>query len=123
VLEALAGVPAKARVARLVELMVLNRLDDPTSKLGLLDWMANSAAPFLVGLSPSQCHDNLFYRAMDRLWQRRDSLERRLYERVVRPTTSPPTILYHDLTSSYYEGVGGPLARFGYSRDHRSDRP
>lgn len=122
-LEALAGVPAKARVARLIELMVLNRLDDPTSKLGLLDWMAGSAAPFLVGLSVQQCHDNLFYRAMDRLWLRRDSLEQRLYARVVRPTTRPPTILYHDLTSSYYEGEGGPLARFGYSRDHRSDRP
>lgn len=123
VLEALAGVPAKARVARLVELMVLNRLDDPTSKFGLLDWMADSAAPFLVGLPISGVHENLFYRAMDRLWSRRDSLEKRLYERVVRPATRPPTILYHDLTSSYYEGTGGSLARFGYSRDHRSDRP
>lgn len=123
VMEALAGVPAKARVARLIELMVLNRMDDPTSKLGLLDWMPDSAAPFLVGLSASSCHNNLFYRAMDRLWLRRDSLERRLYERVVRPTTRPPTILYHDLTSSYYEGRGGPLAQFGYSRDHRGDRP
>jgi hypothetical protein len=60
---------------------------------------------------------------MDRLWGRRDALERRLYERVVRPTTRPPTILDHDLTSCYYEGAGGPLARFGYSRDHRGDRP
>lgn len=122
-LEALAGVPSKARVARILELMVLNRLDDPTSKLGLLDWMAGSAAPFLVGLPVAEVHDNLFYRAMDRLWLRRDSLEQRLYERVVRPTTRPPTILYHDLTSCYYEGEGGPLARFGYSRDHRADRP
>ncbi|MGI0130412.1 MAG: IS1634 family transposase, partial [Thermoplasmata archaeon] len=123
VLEALNGVPGKARVARLVELMVLNRLDDPTSKLGLLDWMPGSAAPFLVGLSAPDCYENLFYRAMDRLWSHRDALEQRLYERVVRPTTRPPTILYHDLTSSYYEGVGGSLARFGYSRDHRGDRP
>jgi transposase len=122
-LEALAGVPSKARVARLIELMVLNRIDDPTSKLGLLDWMRGSAAPFLVGLPATDGHENLFYRAMDRLWLRRNALERRLYERVVRPTTKPPTILYHDLTSSYYEGQGGPLARFGYSRDHRSDRP
>jgi transposase len=123
VLEALNGVPGKARVARLIELMVLNRLDDPTSKLGLLDWMPGSAAPFLVGVAAPDCYENLFYRAMDRLWARRDSLEQRLYERVVRPTTRPPTILYHDLTSCYYEGVGGPLARFGYSRDHRGDRP
>jgi transposase len=88
-----------------------------------LDWMPGSAAPFLVGVAAPDCYENLFYRAMDRLWARRDSLEQRLYERVVRPTTRPPTILYHDLTSCYYEGVGGPLARFGYSRDHRGDRP
>ncbi len=32
-------------------------------------------------------------------------------------------VLCHDLTSSYYEGEGGSLAQFGYSRDDRADRP
>ena len=123
VLEALDGTPRKGRIAQLVETMVLNRLDDPTSKYGLLEWLKGSATPFLVGLRTETLHDNLFYRAMDQLWSHRDALEKRIYERVVRPTTRAPSILCHDLTSSYYEGEGGPMAQFGYSRDHRGDRP
>ncbi|MGI0131966.1 MAG: IS1634 family transposase [Thermoplasmata archaeon] len=123
VLEALDGTPRKGRIARLIETMVLNRLDDPTSKLGVIEWLKGSATPFLLGLRTENLHDNLLYRAMDHLWSHRDALEKRLYERVVRPTTRAPSILCHDLTSSYYEGEGGPLAHFGYSRDHRGDRP
>jgi len=32
------------------------------------------------------------------------------------------TVLY-DLSSSYFEGRCCPLAKHGYSRDHRGDRP
>ncbi len=123
VLEALGAVPNKLRVAQQLETIVLNRLDDPTSKYGLLDWLTTSATLPLLGAARARWHDNHFYRAMDRLWQRKEFLERRIYESVVRPRRSGAPVLYHDLTSSYYEGEGGPLAQFGYSRDHRGDRP
>ena len=123
VLEALGRVPGKLQAAQAVEIMVLNRLADPTSKYGLLEWLPKSAAPLLVGFRPTSVHENLFYRGMDRLWQARDTVDRLVYERVVRPTTHAPRVLLHDLTSSYFEGAGGELGRFGYSRDHRGDRP
>ena len=117
VLETLAGIPGKGRVARWIETMVLNRLAEPTSKYGLLRWLDLSATPWLLDFGRSALHENLFYRAMDRLASRQDALERRIYQRVVRPLTSEPAILYHDLTSSYYEGRGERLVRFGYNRD------
>ena len=123
VLESLSGTPNKARTAQLIETMVLNRLCDPTSKLGILEWLRVSATPMLLGYAGRPLHDNLLYRAMDGLWSRKDSLEQKLFERVVKPSTHSPMVLCHDLTSSYYEGEGGPLAQFGYSRDHRGDRP
>ena len=123
VIETLDRVPRKGQVAALLETIVLNRLDDPTSKYGLLDWLPTTAVPFLLGVDPRRLHDNLFYRAMDAFWQRKDRFERRLFERVVRPMSHSPSVLYHDLTSSYFEGEGGPLGKFGYSRDHRGDRP
>lgn len=109
VFQALDGTPRKGRVAQLVEVTVLNRLDDPTSKYGLLEWLKGSATPFLVGLRLETLHDNLSYRAMDQLRSHRDALEKQIYERVVRPTVRAPSILCHDLTSSYYEGEEGPL--------------
>ena len=123
VIECLNGVVGKARIAQLLETMVINRLCDPTSRFGILDWLNVSATPMLLGYAGRRLHDNHLYRAMDALWSRKDLLERRLFERVVRPTTRSPMVLCHDLTSSYYEGEGGPLAQFGYSRDHRGDRP
>jgi transposase len=123
VLDALNGIPGKGRVVQFIEAVVLNRLDDPTSKYGLLEWLPTSATPFLVGFAGRPLHENLFYRSMDALWRRKDRLEARVYEQVVRPLTHGPSVLYHDLTSSYFEGTGGDLGRFGYSRDHRPDRP
>lgn len=116
-LETLDGVPGKGKVARWAETMVINRLAQPTSKYGLLHWLELSATPLLLEFGPTPLHENLFYRAMDRLGARQDALEQRIYARIVRPLTSEPALLYHDLTSSYYEGRGESLVRFGHNRD------
>lgn len=117
VLESLNGVPGKARVERAIETMVVNRLCDPTSKYGLQEWLGGSSTRFLLGYGNAPTYDNLFYRAMDRLYLRRDLLEPKVYRGVVRPLTDSRTILYHDLTSTYCEREPGGLVQFGYSRD------
>lgn len=45
VIEALGDVPGKGRLAKWIETMVINRLAEPTSKYGLLDWLKLSATP------------------------------------------------------------------------------
>lgn len=117
VLESLNGVPGKARVERAIETMVVNRLCDPTSKYGLQEWLDGSSTRFLLGYGNAPTYDNLFYRAMDRLYLRRDLLEPKVYRGVVRPLTDSRTILYRDLTSTYCEREPGGLVQFGYSRD------
>ncbi|MGI0156079.1 MAG: IS1634 family transposase, partial [Thermoplasmata archaeon] len=123
-LEALNGVPNKGRCERLIEVMVLNRLADPQSKWGLLTrWLSASSAPLFVGLTADRLHDNLFYRALDRLWVRQDALETRVYRQIVRPLARHPEILYHDTTSTYFEGNASEMAAWGHAPDHRLDRP
>ncbi len=124
-LEALNGIPHKGRCEKLIELMVLNRLADPRSKWDLLtNWLPTSSAPFFVGLAPTQLHDNLLYRALDRLWARQDALESRIYRQLVRPLSLEPEVLFHDTTSTWFEGVQSDLAAFsGYAPDGRTDRP
>jgi transposase len=49
------------------------------------------------------------------------ALEKQLYQRVFPQTVR---LVLYDLTSVYFEGKGpAHLARYGHSRDHRSDRP
>jgi transposase len=59
------------------------------------------------------------YAAMDWLLERQAKVEDALAKRHL---TSGCTVLY-DLSSSYFEGSTCPLAKYGYSRDHRKDRP
>ncbi len=117
ILEALNGIDGKARHARWIEALVLNRLAQPSSKYGALRWLKVSATPFLLGLGDTPRHENALYRAMDRLWVRHNGVETRIWERVVKPLTAHPDIYYHDLTSTYFEREPDDFVKFGYSRD------
>lgn len=126
---ALSRVRNRSLVSKLIEVMVLNRIDDPCSKLRLLDeWLPLTSLPFVLDLPYSLddervavgLNENSFYRAMDLLWERRDAIEKRVYEKIVKPL-SKGALLAKDITSTYFEGETSPIAKLGYSRDHRPD--
>jgi len=124
----LSRVRNRSLFSKLIEVMIVNRLDDPCSKLRLLDeWLPMTSLPFILDLPYSlddgevRLNENNFYRAMDLLWERRDAIEKGIYERIVKPL-SKGELLAKDLTSTYFEGDTSPIARLGYSRDHRPDR-
>ncbi len=118
---ALSKVPTKLRLSKLCEIMVINRLEEPCSKLFLLEWLPKTSLPFILSIRADRLYDNVFYRAMDELWKRRDSIEKMIWEQITKPRTNGK-ILQKDLTSSYFEGLGPTNAkRNHYSRDHRPD--
>jgi transposase len=122
--ESLSHVPNKSFVANLVEAMVVNRLEDPCSKLRLLEWLQkDTSLQFLIDLPPPgvELNENHFYRAMDFLWEKRDVIEKKIYEEIVKPMSSG-AVLAKDITSTYFEGNKSSIAKYGYSRDHRNDR-
>lgn len=122
--ESLSHVPNKSFVAKFIEAMIVNRLEDPRSKLGLVEWLEkDTSLQFLIDLPPlgAELNEMQFYRAMDELLKRRDTIEKKIYERIVKPR-SGCSVLAKDLTSTYFEGKKSPLAKYGYSRDHRPDR-
>jgi transposase len=117
-------VPNKSFVARLIETMVVNRLEDPCSKLKLLEWLEkDTSLQFLIDLpAPGlELNENQFYRAMDVMWEKRDVIEKKIYEQIVKPLSNG-SVLAKDITSTYFEGNKSSIAKYGYSRDHRSDR-
>jgi len=99
--------------------MVASRLSDPRSKLGMTSWYAGVHLPRLLELSPDV---HQFYRAMDALLCCKDSLERHTVGRLRDLFNQDFSLVFYDLTSTYFEGRSCPLARYGYSRDHRDDK-
>jgi transposase len=119
--ESFSGTTNKLKNVKLCEIMVLNRIDDPCSKHHLLEWLPKTSLPFILSLRSDTLYDNLFYRAMDILWKRRDVIEKNIWEQIIKPRSNGK-ILQKDLTSSYFEGHGPTNAkRNRYSRDHRPD--
>jgi transposase len=122
-----AGAGRRARkLADAVLVMVANRLIDPRSKRGtVLDWLQRDVALPLGIAVPSldQC-----YRALDVVAELKEQTEEHLYGRLANLANLDLRICCYDLTSTYFEGATGaserfPSRAFGYSRDHRSDRP
>ena len=99
--------------------MALNRLCDPRSKLGMTNWYAGVHLPKLLELAPDVSQ---FYRAMDALFCCKDSLERHTAGQLRDLFNQDFSLVFYDLTSTYFEGRSCPLARYGYSRDHRDDK-
>ena len=123
---ALGSARRSVHLADTVFAMVANRLCAPSSKRrAILDWLGEDVAlPDGVD-SPSldQC-----YRALDALCAGKDDLEAHCYSALCNLTNLDLRLVCYDLTSTYVEGDVAPSVRFpskafGYSRDHRGDRP
>lgn len=106
----------------LVMALVCGRALAPSSKLALAlaQALQPGSAHHTLGqeLGVEGATEDELYGAMDWLLARQEKIENALAKKHL---SNGCTVLY-DLSSSYFEGSTCPLARFGYSRDHRPDR-
>ena len=106
-----------------VRLMVINRLGDPRSKLGLLAWLEGVWVPGVD--RGAVTYDNLL-RAMDFLIEQKQEIEKEVFASVRTLFDEELDMVFYDLTSSYFEGdrsvTEEDVRKYGYSRDHRRDR-
>ena len=106
--------------------MVANRLQDPSSKRRCVtDWLGADAALPAARSAPSL--DRL-YRGLDAVADAKDEIEAHLFTELCNLTNLDLRLVCYDLTSTYFEGEEKttdrfPAKAFGYSRDHRGDRP
>jgi len=101
--------------------MIFHRLVEPGSKLECYErWLAGQYLPGVTGRALSLHH---FYRALETLAAIQERLEASLHERLVNLFNRDLSLVFFDMTSTYFEGEQCPLAQLGYSRDHRPDCP
>jgi transposase len=101
-----------------LKVMVFNRLSRPSSKLALQEWLKGQYIP---GVLPQRLKVHHWYRAMDILEQEKEGLEQWVFSRIIDLFNLDLSLVFYDLTSSYFEGSGPALASWGYSKDHRPD--
>ncbi len=110
----------KSREKDLAMALVAGRVLHAGSKLSLSGLLAEGTRSSSLGqvLGVEGADENELYAAMDWLVARQGKIEDALAKKHL---TNGCLVLY-DVSSSYMEGKHCPLARFGYSRDHRKDR-
>ncbi|MXV88280.1 MAG: IS1634 family transposase [Acidimicrobiales bacterium] len=105
--------------------MTANRLVAPCSKRRMGEWAERDVAMPAGWSAPSA---DQYYRALDAVADAKTDAEEHLYSRLCDLTNMDLALVCYDLTSTYFEAPGQrsdrfPSRAFGYSRDHRGDRP
>ena len=100
----------------LVIAMIASRILGPESKLALSRSWENTTLGELLGVEGAD--EDALYAAMDWLYERQESIEKKLADRHLQ---EGGRVLY-DLSSSYFEGKQCPLAARGYNRDQKKGK-
>ncbi len=110
--------------AKVLQLLVVNRLIDPGSEFRVhRQWFDQSAMAELLEADFAVAEKDRLYRCLDRIVEHRPALFQHLRERWQDLFQAQFEVLLYDLTSTYLEGEGEeiPKAKYGYSRDQRFD--
>jgi transposase len=105
-------------------LHVITRLCSPSSDLHIVeDFYRKTALADLLDLPEHKVNDDRIYRALDHLLAHKEAIETHLRARIGELFNVEYDLLLYDITSTYFEGqcLGNPMAKRGYSRDHRPD--
>jgi transposase len=110
--------------AKVLQLLVVNRLIDPGSEFRVhRQWFDQSAMAELLEADFAVAEKDRLYRCLDRILEHKSALFEHLRERWQDLFQAQFDVLLYDLTSTYIEGEGEeiPKAKYGYSRDQRFD--
>jgi transposase len=105
---------------------IIGRMAVPGSEQATYRWLqTHSALGELIDFDYESMGAMALYRASDRLYRHRESLEARLFERIRDLFDFECVITLYDLTNTFFEGAaaGNPDARRGHSKEKRTDCP
>lgn len=96
---------------KIIEAMVVNRIFEPKSK----HWLINRTKR--VDNVIQNYPKNLPYEALDYLEKQQKTIEKNMFKKNLKCN-----LYLYDITSTYFEWKKVDMAKYWYSRDHRSDR-
>jgi transposase len=106
--------------------VIAGRMIAPGSERWTHYWLQNvSALDELIGVNFSNLSLDRVYKVSDRLLKHKDALEEHLCRTEGQLFALEEKIILYDLTNTFFEGTGkyNPKARYGRSKEKRSDCP
>lgn len=89
----------------IVEVLILNRLLNPTAMYRIDDWAQASGVAAYFGLKPNDLNDDLIGRALERLTMHGDAVQAPLVMQAVREFDLDVSQIHYDLTSVEFYGA------------------
>ena len=120
----LAGSREDVAWEKVLQLLVVNRLLDPGSEFRVhRQWYVSTAMDALLGTDFAVAEKDRLYRCLDRVLEHKQELFLWLRQKWADLFHAEFEVLLYDLTSTYFEGAmeENPKAKYGHSRDKRTD--
>jgi transposase len=96
--------------------LVANRCVAPCSKLRVTEWAPRTCLPRMLRFHPDQLNNTRIHRVLNALEGIEPKLSRFLVEHPTR-RQRPDSVVYLDLTSTWFEGHGGTLGQRSRTKD------
>jgi hypothetical protein len=109
---------------KVLQLLVVSQLLDPGSEFRVhRHWYLTTAMDALLGTDFAVAEKDRLYRCLDRVLEHKQELFLWLRRKWADLFQAEFEVLLYDLTSTYFEGAmeENPKAKYGYSRDKRTD--
>lgn len=119
VASALAERKVDPRVAACAKAMTLTRLVNPSSKKSVCESMSRDI--WIPGVNGETLPLQSYYRTLEYLSEAKKTIEKMIHSRLKHLFNQDVSLVFYDLTSSYFEGRRCSMAKRGYSREHRPD--
>ncbi|HHT9111526.1 MAG TPA: IS1634 family transposase [Candidatus Brocadiaceae bacterium] len=110
---------------RYARMLIVGRMVHPGSERETVRWLCEtSGAEELLG-SPVKLYDMALHRTAVLLWENHEAIEQELSRRAREIFSLKETVIFYDLTNTYFEGSkrGSKVARYGKSKERRNDCP
>ncbi len=119
IMRAMKCVPKESR--KIMIGVILNRIIDPRSKLATVEWIKEKTSfSLLTRTDENKLEVEKIYKSMDVFYKKKEEVMNNFFKENKKGTK----LLLYDITSVFFEGEGAKgLAKNGYSRDKRGDRP
>ena len=109
--------------ADIAEILIINRAICPNSDYKVSSWYPTTILPQLLNVSPELVNPTSIYRCLDEIYKRQEQIQQHLFQRIPALGFDNFSLIFYEITSTYFEGNKCGLVRFGLSRDYRKDKP